>query len=81
MGLFRNNTKQQPEAKAEMVDESLRKAPPEWQPTIHEKLIMLMLSLISFMVSLVSSIVMRHVMVMSTDFLCRMPASLLLPLV
>jgi hypothetical protein len=52
MGLFRRDSKPQ-EEKPEMVDESLRQAT-EWQPTTHQKLIMGMLSVISFMVSLVS---------------------------
>lgn len=50
MGLFRRDSKPQ-EEKPEMADESLRQAT-EWQPTTHQKLIMGMLSIISFMVSL-----------------------------
>lgn len=52
MGLFRRDAKPQ-EDKPEVVDESLQQAT-EWQPTTHQKLIMGMLSIISFMVSLVS---------------------------
>lgn len=53
MGLLRRDTKQQAEVKPELVDEALRQTE-KWEPTIHEKLIMAMLSVISFMVSLVS---------------------------
>lgn len=52
MGLFRRDAKPQ-EAKPEVADESVRQST-EWQPTTHQKLIMGMLSIISFMVALVS---------------------------
>ncbi|ROW08313.1 hypothetical protein VMCG_03205 [Cytospora schulzeri] len=55
MGLFRRDTKPQ-EDKPEVADESLRQAT-EWQPTTHQKLIMWMLSIISFMVSLDACII------------------------
>ncbi|KUI69873.1 hypothetical protein VM1G_05397 [Cytospora mali] len=47
MGLFRRDPKPQAEDKPDLVDESLQA--PEWQPTTHQKLIMVMLSVISFM--------------------------------
>lgn len=52
MGFFRRDAKPQDD-KHEVADESVRETP-EWQPTTHQKLIMATLSIISFMVSLVS---------------------------
>ncbi|POS77854.1 major facilitator superfamily transporter [Diaporthe helianthi] len=56
MGLFQHNSKEQPEAKLEVVDESLRQET-EWKPTTHQVMIMVALSVISFMVSLDACII------------------------
>ncbi|KAK2597793.1 hypothetical protein N8I77_012555 [Diaporthe amygdali] len=56
MGLFQRDSKQQPETKLEVVDESLRQET-EWKPTTHQLMIMVALSVISFMVSLDACII------------------------
>lgn len=56
MGFFQRDSKQQPEAKLEVVDESLRHET-EWKPTTHQIMIMIVLSVISFMVSLDACII------------------------
>lgn len=56
MGLFQRGSKQQPEDKLEVVDESLRQET-EWKPTTHQLMIMIALSVISFMVSLDACII------------------------
>lgn len=56
MGLFQRNSKQQPQGKLEVVDESLRQET-EWKPTTHQLMIMVALSVISFMVSLDACII------------------------
>lgn len=54
---FRRSNKAQPKAQPEnMADESLRKKV-EWKPTTQELLIMIVLSVISFMVSLDATII------------------------
>ncbi|KAJ0119718.1 major facilitator superfamily transporter [Diaporthe amygdali] len=56
MGFFQRDSKQQPETKLEVVDESLRQET-EWKPTTHQLMIMVALSVISFMVSLDACII------------------------
>lgn len=56
MGLFQRDSKQQPEDKLKVVDESLRQET-EWKPTTHQLMIMIALSVISFMVSLDACII------------------------
>lgn len=56
MGLFQRDSNRQPEAKLEVVDESLRQET-EWKPTTHQLMIMIALSVISFMVSLDACII------------------------
>ncbi|KAI3398352.1 hypothetical protein diail_9444 [Diaporthe ilicicola] len=56
MGLFQDDSKQQPEVKLAVVDESLRQET-EWKPTTHQLIIMIALSVISFMVSLDACII------------------------
>ncbi|KAG8169613.1 hypothetical protein KVR01_000358 [Diaporthe batatas] len=56
MGLFQRSSKQQPEGKLEVADESLRQET-EWKPTTHQLMIMVALSVISFMVSLDACII------------------------
>lgn len=64
MGLFQRGSKQ-PEDKLEVVDESLRQET-EWKPTTHQLMIMVALSVISFMVSLDACIIVTSLSVRET---------------
>lgn len=65
MGLFQRDSKQQSEDKLEVVDESLRQET-EWKPTTHQLMIMVALSVISFMVSLDACIIVTSLSVRIT---------------
>lgn len=65
MGLFQRGSKQQSEDKLEVVDESLRQET-EWKPTTHQLMIMVALSVISFMVSLDACIIVTSLSVRAT---------------
>lgn len=64
MGFFQRGSKQ-PENKLEVVDESLRQET-EWKPTTHQLMIMVALSVISFMVSLDACIIVTSLSVRDT---------------
>lgn len=65
MGLFQRRSEQQPEDKLQVVDESLRQET-EWKPTTHQLMIMVALSVISFMVSLDACIIVTSLSVRET---------------